>query len=125
MVRFDVRFIAATNQELEPLITEHRFRKDLFFRLNVARIYLPPLAERKEDIPELLHFFLDQYSRINGHHVDSFSSELMRGLLQYEWPGNVRELRNLVEAIFIEPPSGTVSPENLPESFRRIFSRYI
>lgn len=123
--RIDARFIAATNQDLEPLVTAHKFRADLFFRLNVARISLSPLAERKEDIPHLLEFFLNEQKVVNGCHVEGFSAELMNCFLQYDWPGNVRELRNLVEALFIDPPSGVVSLQSLPDSFRRIFCRYI
>ena len=123
--RIDARFIAATNQDLEPLVTAHKFRADLFFRLNVARISLSPLAERKEDIPHLLDFFLNEHNLVNGCHVEGFSPELMHCFLRYDWPGNVRELRNLVEALFIDPPSGVVSLQNLPSSFRRIFCRFI
>jgi len=124
-VRIDARFIAATNQDLEPLLTARKFRADLFFRLNVARIHLPPLAERKEDIPDLIGLFLYEQNRANACRIEGFTPQLMNCLLQYDWPGNVRELRNLVEAVFIDPPSGLVTLQNLPDSFRRIFSQYI
>jgi len=124
-VRIEARFIAATNQDLEPLVKAHKFRADLFFRMNVARIHLPPLAERKEDIPHLLRYFLNEYNLVNGYKVEGFTPELMICLLQYDWPGNVRELRNLVEALFVDPPSGPVSLQSLPDSFRGIFYRYI
>ncbi len=124
-VRIEARFIAATNQELEPLVKAHKFRADLFFRMNVARIHLPPLAERKEDIPHLLRYFLNEYNLVNGYKVEGFTPEVMICLLQYDWPGNVRELRNLVETLFVDPPSGPVSLQSLPDSFRRIFNRYI
>ena len=100
MIRTDARFIAATNQDLETLVMAGKFRQDLFFRFNVARIHLPSVAERKEDIPDLLQFFLNQYGEGTGHCVDGFTPELMKCLLHYDWPGNVREIRNLVEAIF-------------------------
>ncbi len=90
MIRIDVRFIAATNQDLEPLVVAQKFRRDLLFRLNVARIHLPPLAERKEDIPDLLQFFLNQYNEARAHCVEGFTRELMTSLLQYAWPGVTR-----------------------------------
>ena len=124
-VRIDSRFIAATNQDLEPLVKAHKFRADLFFRLNVARIHLQPLAERKEDIPDLVRFFLHEHNLANERRIEGFTPELMSCLLQYDWPGNVRELRNLVEVLFVDPPPGLVSLPNLPDSFRRIFCRYI
>ena len=108
MVRTDARFIAATNQDLETLVMSGKFREDLFFRFNVARIHLPTVAERKEDIPDLLRFFLNQYRETSGHCGEGFTPELMKCLLHYNWPGNVREIRNLIEAIFIDPPSGLV-----------------
>ncbi len=124
--RIDARFIAATNQDLDPLVTAHKFRADLFFRLNVARICLSPLKQRKEDIPHLLAFFLNEHNLLNACHVDGFTPELMNCLLQHDWPGNVRELRNLVEALFIDPPpSRLVSLQDLPGSFQGIFCRYI
>ena len=102
-----------------------KFRADLFFRLNVARIHLQPLAERKEDIPDLVRFFLHEHNLANERRIEGFTPELMSCLLQYDWPGNVRELRNLVEVLFVDPPPGLVSLLNLPDSFRRIFCRYI
>jgi transcriptional regulator with PAS, ATPase and Fis domain len=120
--QIDVRFIAATNQDLEPMVAQNRFRKDLFYRFNVARISLPPLRERKEDIPGLFSHFLAHYNSRFQRQVQSPMSELTERLLQYEWPGNVRELRNLVEAIFIDPPSGPIALVDLPEGFRQIFS---
>lgn len=123
MIRTDARFIATTNQDLEMLIAKKKFRRDLFFRIDVVRIHLPPLADRKEDIPDLLQFFLNQYNEKKGHYVKGFTAELTKCLLEHEWPGNVRELRNLIEAIFIDP--GFVSFENLPCYFQNIFSAYV
>jgi len=121
MIRTDARFIAATNQDLETRVVAGKFRQDLFFRFKVARIHLPSLAERKEDIPDLLQFFLNQYREMTGHCVEGFRPELLKCLLHYNWPGNVREIRNLIGAICIDPPSGFVSFENLPEPFATIF----
>jgi transcriptional regulator with PAS, ATPase and Fis domain len=120
----DVRFIAATNQDLEPLVMQNRFRKDLFYRFNVARIPLVPLRERKEDIPDLFAHFLAQYNTHYRFQVSGPDTELTQRLLQYDWPGNVRELRNLVEAVFIDPPSKPIAFADLPESFQQIFSGY-
>ena len=121
----DARFIAAINQDLEPLIAEHKFRSDLYYRLNVARILLPPLKDRKEDIPELLAYYLDQFNNSHDEHVGTPSRELLHCLMSYDWPGNVRELRNLVEAIFIDPPRGPIAMRDLPESFHRILAGYV
>lgn len=125
IVRTNARFIAATNQKLELMVKAQKLRGDLLFRLNVARIYLLPLTERKEDIPDLLQFFLNQYNDGNGLCIKGFTPDLMKCLVQYKWPGNVRELRNLVEAIFIDPPCGLISFQNLPDSFVGIFGRDI
>jgi transcriptional regulator with PAS, ATPase and Fis domain len=125
VVSINARFIAAINQDLELLIAENKFRRDLYYRLNVARILLLPLNERKEDIPELLTHYLNQFNQRYSCHVERPTEELLRCLLNYTWPGNIRELRNFVEAVFIDPPSGRLSLENLPQSFRQIFGRYI
>jgi two-component system response regulator HydG len=120
----NVRFVAATNQDLEPLVAERKFRQDLFYRLNVARLHLPALKDRKEDIPDLLSHFVQQFNERYHRRVEGATGELLECLLSYEWPGNVRELRNLVEAVFIDPPEHRISLEDLPDYFRRIFSRY-
>jgi DNA-binding NtrC family response regulator len=117
-VRLDVRVIAATNQDLERAVEEGRFRKDLYFRLNVARVHLPPLRERRSDIRELLDHYLQTLNRERGAAVEGFASETRRVLEAYDWPGNVRELKNLVEAIFVAPPSREVRLEDLPDAFR-------
>jgi transcriptional regulator with PAS, ATPase and Fis domain len=124
VTQLNVRFIAATNQDLEPLVMKQAFRHDLFFRLNVARIYLPPLNERPEDIIELLLHYIHHFNAKYGQRVQGPVPELAARLHAYEWPGNVRELRNFAEAIFIDPPEGAISLEHLPEYFRRIFGQY-
>lgn len=121
----DVRFIAAINQDIESLLDERRFRRDLYYRLNVARVLLLPLKERIEDIPELLAHYIDQFNRRFNRKVERPTPELLERLMSYEWPGNIRELRNFVEAIFIDPPDGPICLGDLPESFRRIFARYV
>jgi DNA-binding NtrC family response regulator len=114
----DVRVVAATNQELEQLVSENKFRKDLYYRLNVGRIHLPALKERKEDIPELFSHFLQQLNERCGSRVQGLCTEALTCLLHYDWPGNVRELKNLLEAIFIHPPAGKIGLGDLPKSFR-------
>ncbi len=121
----DVRFIAATNQDLETLVAQQKFRIDLYYRLNVARLQLPPLRERKEDIPELFARFISEFNRQYSGRVTVPTKQLLDALMQYEWPGNIRELRNLTEGIFIDPPEGPVSVCHVPDPFRQIFSRYV
>ena len=93
----DVRLIAATNKNLEKLVSEGKFRDDLFFRLNVVQITMPPLRERKEDIPLLVRAFLRHFSKINERPTLEITSDAMNQLLTYDWPGNVRELRTAIE----------------------------
>jgi two-component system response regulator HydG len=125
VIGIDVRIISATNQDLASLLEQKKFRKDLYYRLNVARIVLPPLKERKEDIPSLFRHFLDQFS--HRYHVSPAgpSHELLHCLQEHDWPGNIRELRNLVEALFIDPPVGPIGIKDLPETFQGIFSQYL
>jgi transcriptional regulator with PAS, ATPase and Fis domain len=120
-ISLDIRIIAATNQNLEAAIADGRFRKDLYFRLNVHRIHLPPLRERKEDIPLLLEHYLRECNRRSARQVEGFSAEVLTKLLTYGWPGNIRELKNLLEAIFVTPPAGRIGVEDLPEWFGRQF----
>jgi two-component system, NtrC family, response regulator AtoC len=123
-VPIDVRFVAATNQDLEPLIQSRAFRQDLYFRLNVARLYLPGLRERRDDIAELILHYVEHFNAQYGRSVGPPTEELAGRLRAYDWPGNVRELRNFVEGVFIDPPDGPISLDHLPESFRRIFAAH-
>ena len=100
-VKVDVRIIAATNRNLEDAVRDRTFREDLFYRLNVFPIVVPPLRERVEDIPALVRTFIDEFSRSFGKTIESISEESMRELQRYPWPGNVRELRNVVERAVI------------------------
>lgn len=114
----DVRIIAATNRDLDAMVERREFRKDLFYRLNVVPIWMPPLRERKEDIPMLAQFFLDKHCRTAGRSIASFSEGALRHMLSYDWPGNVRELSNSVEyAVNIESES-VVQPDSLPQRVR-------
>jgi len=100
VIRIDVRFIAASNKDLKELMEKGEFREDLFYRLNVFPIELPPLRERKKDIPLLIDYFLDMNAKKSGKQPKRFSKKAMRILMEYDWPGNVRELQNLVERSF-------------------------
>lgn len=115
----DVRVVAATNQDLAQLMAEGRFRKDLFYRLNVARIHLPPLRERPEDLPLLFTHYIGECNRQFGHAVEGFSDEALDSVLRYDWPGNVRELKNMIEAIFVQCPGLRIAVTDLPEPLRR------
>ncbi len=114
----NVRFVAATNQPLEDLVERGEFRKDLFYRLNVGRVQLPPLRERPEDVPPLLDHFIAYYNPRFGRNVRGASAELHQILTGYHWPGNVRELRNLVESMYLEGATGPLTPSDLPSFFR-------
>jgi DNA-binding NtrC family response regulator len=117
--KLDLRIVAATNQDLDRAVEDGRFRKDLYFRLNVARIHLPPLRERRADIVPLLEHYLQAVNGRQGVTVDGFGADAIAALESYDWPGNVRELKNLVEAIFVCPPRGTIGVADLPDDFRR------
>lgn len=115
-IKVDVRVITASNKDLEVLITEGRFREDLYFRLNVIPIEVPPLRKRREDIPMLVNHFLREISVENGKKVKSIASEAMEYFIKYEWPGNVRELQNMIERLVIMSPSDVIGIEDLPAS---------
>jgi formate hydrogenlyase transcriptional activator len=100
-LRTDARLIAATNRDLAALSSEQKFRQDLFYRLNVFPIHVPPLRERREDIPMLVRHFAQQFSRRMNKSIDTIPSETMNALTEYEWPGNIRELQNLIERAVI------------------------
>jgi transcriptional regulator with GAF, ATPase, and Fis domain len=110
----DVRLVAATNQNLELMVREGRFRKDLYFRLNVARIELPPLRERSDDILELAEYFLKVLSAANPRRPVGFSPQVKEGLLRYSWPGNIRELKNIVEVALVYEPYPLVELNHIP-----------
>ncbi len=116
-LRLNVRVVAATNQDPEQLMRENRFRKDLYFRLNVARIHMVPLRERKEDIPALVEQCLQELNRRFHSQVEGCSEEASRLLMRYDWPGNVRELKNLLEATLIGLDSPVIGPANFPPAF--------
>jgi len=116
-IRVDVRIIAATNVALEEMIQQQTFRKDLYYRLNVIKIVLPPLRERREDIPLLVKHFLDVYTRENGKTIDGVSPDVLQILDRHPWPGNVRELENLVERTVVFAKGKIINRDDLPELF--------
>jgi len=118
-VKVDIRIVAATNKDLERLVQKGRFREDLYWRLNVVPIHLPPLRERKEDLLPLLEHFLKLYNDKYQGSVEGFSASALELLYRYDWPGNVRELENLVQRLVILKGEGIIGPEDLPEKIRQ------
>jgi two-component system response regulator PilR (NtrC family) len=114
----DIRVIAATNQDLTRLISEGRFREDLFYRINVIPISLPPLRERREDIPLLAEHFLGKYNEQMGKEIAAISHQALELLRQYDWPGNIRELENVMERAVALEPTPTILPDSLPTVIR-------
>ena len=117
-VKVDVRILAATSQDLPTLTREGRFREDLYHRLNVIAVHLPPLRERREDIPALLDFFLRHFSEENGQPLRRFTPEAMKMLVEYDWPGNIRELENAVERAVVLSTQEAIDADLLPEHVR-------
>jgi len=117
-LQVDVRVLAASNQDLKEQITQGRFREDLYYRLAVIPIEVPPLRKRKEDIPGLVSYFIALFSAQNGKRSKTVSVEALAYFLAYDWPGNVRELRNMVERLVIMTPRDVIGPEDLPPPLR-------
>ncbi len=115
--KVDVRIVAATARDLEAEAKEGRFRQDLFFRLNVVKIELPPLRDRLEDIPLLSRYFLDEICRQNSFEPREIDPSLLEAFANYDWPGNVRELKNVLESLVVLTGKKTLSAEDLPERF--------
>lgn len=116
---FDVRFIASTNRNIREEMRHGRFREDLFFRINVIEIQVPPLRDRREDIPLLAAHFLEVVSRRRQPPIEGIGPEALDLLLRYDWPGNIRELRNAVERAVAYCRTPIILPEDLPESLRQ------
>jgi DNA-binding NtrC family response regulator len=119
----DIRLISATNRELGEMVREGTFREDLYYRLNVVPVFLPPLRDRQGDIPLLALAFLDRFCKKNGVLVKGFSPEAMTLMESYPWPGNVRELRNIVERLAILCDQDRIEPHHLPAEIRRVTPR--
>ncbi|MEJ2155728.1 MAG: sigma 54-interacting transcriptional regulator [Desulfobacteraceae bacterium] len=117
-VYVDTRLIASTNQDLSQLVRQGRFREDLFFRINVMPIHLPPLRERKEDIPLLAGAFMSQLRQKSGKLISGLHPKVLSFFMEYDWPGNVRELKSALEYAFVIAETGMIEPGHLPESFQ-------
>jgi Nif-specific regulatory protein len=113
-IKVDLRVIAATNKDLERAVAEGSFRKDLYYRLNIISMVMPPLRERREDIHLLAQYFVPKYSERCKRGVDGISPEAQRYLIQYDWPGNVRELENAIERAVVLGSADVIMPEDLP-----------
>lgn len=111
----DVRIVAATNQELEELVRDGRFRQDLYYRINVVKLRLPPLRSRKEDIPLLVEYFIKKFSRLSGKEIQGLLPEVLPILMAHHFPGNIRELENIIEYGTVVCKSGFIGLEHLPE----------
>jgi DNA-binding NtrC family response regulator len=112
-IKVDVRILAATNQELADLVRKEKFREDLFYRLSVVPIHLPPLRERKEDIPPLVEHFLSKYNKRTRKNINSISPDIKKALMEYDWPGNIRELENTVERAVVLSKGNEIELESL------------
>jgi len=113
--KVDVRILAATNRNLKEMLKKGRFREDLYYRLNVLRLELPPLRERKEDIPLLANYFLKKLKKIEPKPITGLNAEALSLLMSYNWPGNIRELENTIERAYILCSQGEITPAHLPE----------
>jgi transcriptional regulator with PAS, ATPase and Fis domain len=121
-INADVRIIAATNQNLETAVAEKRFREDLFYRINVIPVNLPPLRERGADILELANHFLTHFNKLKVKKVEGISLEAANYIEHYKWPGNVRELQNLIEMLVVMKEKGEIGTDDLPPKFRQFQS---
>mgnify|MGYP001553170874 FL=1 len=117
-IRADVRIVTATNKDLEKEVKERRFREDLFYRVNVVTLTLPPLRDRKEDIPLLAHHFIERINGLKGRNVTGLSPAVLEHFVEYDWPGNIRQLRNAIEYAFILCRNGQIEMRHLPERMR-------
>jgi transcriptional regulator with PAS, ATPase and Fis domain len=117
-VKVDVRFIAATNQNVRSIIAEGRFREDLYYRLNIMEISIPPLRDRRDDIPPLCAYFMEKHVMSSRKKIDGFTKEALDVLIHYSYPGNVRELENIVERAIILEKGDTISPGSLPQTIK-------
>ncbi len=117
-ISVDCRIIAATNRDLAVMVDDGAFREDLYYRLNVLPIYVPPLRERKDDIPELISYFIDRYAQQNKRPILAITPESLSYFLSYQWPGNVRELQNYIERAIVLADRDQLTPDLLPPHVR-------
>ncbi len=117
-ISVDVRIIAASHQPFEEMIKEGKFREDLFYRLNVLPVYLPPLRDRQTDIPHLVNYYINYFNNVHGLEIKGASPDALKTMLSYSWPGNIRELRNTIEHSFIMESSDQISYDSLPQKIK-------
>jgi PAS domain S-box-containing protein len=115
----DVRILAATNKDLTALVENGQFREDLYYRIQVFKLHLPPLRDRRDDIPMLAEHFIERMNRLRGKDIVGLSEEALEGLMRHDWPGNIRELENAIEHAFVLCRGGLIELRHLPESIRR------
>jgi two-component system response regulator HydG len=120
----DLRVIAATNVDVEDAVSNGRFRSDLYYRINVARIDIPSLADRPEDIGLYIDHFIERFNRDRQACVRGIDPEVLDLLVDYDWPGNIREIRNFVEGVFIDPPAGPITLRDIPNAFAHLRDSY-
>ncbi|MEG6615538.1 sigma 54-interacting transcriptional regulator [Peptococcaceae bacterium 1198_IL3148] len=118
-IQVDVRIITATHRNLEEMLHKELFREDLYYRLNVVTLEVPPLRDRREDIPELIYQFTQEYSQLYGKHISRLEPSVMAVLLAYPWPGNVREMKNVVERMVILAEGDTITEANIPNTLKQ------
>ncbi len=119
-IKLEARIIAASNQDLEVAVAERRFREDLYYRLNVIPIFIPPLRSRRSDIPLLVRTFLERFCRLNSKNISGITEEAMRCLMEYHWPGNIRELENLIERVVVlKKGEGSIELKDFPVDYFR------
>jgi transcriptional regulator with PAS, ATPase and Fis domain len=116
----NVRVITATNKDLEELVEKGKFRQDLFYRINVVRLDLPPLRERREDIAALVQHFIERFNRLQGRMVTGISQEALSLLMFHDYPGNIRELENIIEHALVLCPEGEIGIHCLPENLQNL-----
>ena len=119
-VKTDARIIAATNRNLEKMIEDGSFREDLFYRLNVMPIFLPPLRDRIDDIPDLAQYFMKKFSKVHSRTISTISTDALAAMRAYRWPGNIRELENVIERAFIVENGEQISLKSLPENISKL-----
>jgi len=118
-IKADVRVVTATNKDLDQLVEEGKFRRDLYYRINIVRLHLPPLRERKEDIPLLIENFISRFNRLLSKKISGVSRQVTATLVAHDFPGNIRELENIIEHAFVLCPGGTIELRHLPGMFSK------
>src|SRR5207237_10463354 len=113
-IRADVRLVSATNKDLDQMVADRQFREDLYFRIKGATIHIPPLRERREDIPLLIHYFLQQAAEKYGKPIEGLEPQAQQVLMSYGWPGNVRQLRNVIENMVVMSAGPVLGTDTLP-----------